>query len=143
MQNIFFKNNITYPYTFYSSTLFLTNVIINFYFKYYLYSFLFLLLTISSLVHHSNNTYSTYLCDQISIIFVVLYGLFICYNKIYKKKYLNLFLILILFLSTIFFYHYGYKIEYYCFSKDKNISDSYHVLMHLISSIGHHLIVFM
>jgi len=138
MENIF-----TYPITFYSSLLFLTNVTINYYLKYYIYSFLFLLLTISSLIHHSNNTYSTYLCDQISIICVVLYGLFSCYNKIHKKKYLNLFLILILFLSTIFFYHYGYKIQYYCFSKDKNISNSYHVLMHLISSVGHHLIVFM
>ena len=136
-------NNFTYPITFYSSTLFLTNVTINYYLKYYIYSFLFLLLTLSSLIHHSNNTQSTYLCDQISIILVVFYGLFICYNKIYKKKYLNLFLILILFLSTIFFYHHGYNIEYYCFSKDKNISNFYHVLMHLISSIGHHLIVFM
>lgn len=137
------SNNIIYSYTFYSSLLFLTNVIVNYYLKYYLYSFFFFLLTLTSLIHHSNNTYSTYLFDQISILFVVLYGLFVFCKKINKKKYLNLFLILILFLLTIYLYHYGYNIEYYCFSKDKNIADLYHVLMHFISSIGHHLIVFM
>jgi hypothetical protein len=137
------NNNITYSYTFYSSLLFLTNVTVNYYLQYYLYSFLFFLLTLTSLIHHSNNTYSTYILDQISIISVVLYGLFVFCKKINKKKYLNLFLILILFLSTIYLYHYGYNIEYYCFSKDKNIADLYHVLMHFISSIGHHLIVFM
>jgi len=48
-----------------------------------------------------------------------------------------------LFCMVLYFFIYGYFIEDYCFHKQKHMGDIYHALIHLASSIGHHLIMFM
>jgi hypothetical protein len=138
---------VSYSNTFYSSFIFLTNVILNIYFCNYLYAILFINLTIASLFRHSKTTVLTYLFDRASIILVVLYGGYIFYKKIINIKksieYFYAFIILITFLSTIFLYHYGYHYNNFCFSIEEDVSQFYHVMMHFLSSIGHHLIAFM
>jgi prepilin signal peptidase PulO-like enzyme (type II secretory pathway) len=104
-----------------------------------------MILTITSLIHHSNTTKLTYIIDKIGIIFVVLYGAYFFYNKclnIQKPiEYFYALIIVITFLSTIFLYYYGFQCKHYCFSLDDNVAQFYHVLMHFVSSVGHHLII--
>jgi hypothetical protein len=44
------------------------------------------------------------------------------------------------FLFVILLYCYGWYIQDYCFSPDTNQANEYHMLMHLVGSLGHHLI---
>jgi hypothetical protein len=64
-------------------------------------------------------------------------------NKINTEKWLNCFMIIITFLLCIYLYIYGFIVKKYCFYHDKCIAEKYHFIMHLISSIGHHLIIFL
>jgi len=129
---------------FFSSFIFITNIFITFYKKYYMYSFYFLCLLFSSLIFHynsdSDNIY-TNLLDKIFIFAVVLCGLKYFIIKI-KYNLLSL-LIILSFIITIYLFSYGYYTNQYCYNKDICIGNNYHCLLHLISSIGHHLIAFL
>lgn len=70
----------------YSSLFFITNAIAAFFYKYYLYSFLFLILTITSLIVHTNDNMYTNIIDKIAVIAIVLYGTYMLYNKINISK---------------------------------------------------------
>ena len=132
---------------FYSSTIFLVNSIAAFYFDYYLYSFFFFLLVITSLVVHSNNNIYTNIIDKISILFIVFYGGWIFYKKcllpIDIKRMGLMITIVSTFLITIYLYLFGYINRQYCFCSDINLANKYHSLLHMISSIGHNLIILM
>jgi hypothetical protein len=124
----------------FSSMVFLTNMVVAFYYKYYLYSFFFLCLTITSYWHHSNYTEFSYIFDKMAVFSIVLYGGYLFYKKtIQVSDQPNLILSAIIvatFLATICLYYGGY-----CFHEDKNEADWYHSLMHILSSIGHHFII--
>lgn len=134
---------------FYSSLVFLLNVIIAFYYGYKLYATLFLLLMITSLCHHSNYTCSTRLIDKIAIYLVVFYGGYLFYEKIREKKSeklsfktIILFLLIIsTFLSTIVFYYYGYMTSSLCYCDDTTLASYFHAFMHCMGSFGHICIV--
>jgi hypothetical protein len=137
-------------YCVYSSFIFLTNVLAGIYFKQYLYAFLFLLLTISSVIHHSSKTKLTNMLDKIALYSIIFYGGYKFYESIRSKNVTNAFdlkitikyiLIIITFLSVVFLYTYGYLTSKYVFHPEYKISQLYHVLMHLISSFGHHIII--
>ena len=127
---------------FLSSFIFITNIFTTFYKKYYLYSFYFLCLLMSSLIYHYNS-YNIYinLLDKIFIFAVVLFG----FKYFIIKINYNLLscAIIISFLLTIYLFIYGYYTKQYCFNNDICIGNNYHCLIHLISSIGHHLIAFL
>jgi hypothetical protein len=115
----------------YSSFIFLTNVFLALYYEYYLYAFLFLLLTITSAFHHAKESFYTNIIDKIIVYCVIFYGGFIFYSK-YKEDQSQIIkscLIILTFLSVVFLYVYGY------------ITQKYHSLVHLISSISHHIII--
>jgi hypothetical protein len=57
-----------------SSFIFLTNVLAGLYFKKYFYAFLFLLLTLTSIIHHSSKTKLTNLLDKCVLYSVIFYG---------------------------------------------------------------------
>lgn len=125
---------------FYSSFFFITNIITAFYKKYYIYSFIFFMLTITSLIHHSHYTIFTNIIDKISVFFVITYGGYILYNKNNIDRFM-LSLIVITFLSTIILYIVGYFTKHGCFHPKKCVSNNYHCLLHFISSFGHQLII--
>jgi hypothetical protein len=138
----------------YSSLIFVTNVFLALYYNHYLYSFLFLCLTITSIIHHTYNTVYTGIIDKIPVYAIILYGGFIFYNKyiITSITDLNLkktdsitnikaALIVITFLSVVFLYTYGYLTDNYSFHPSHSVSQMYHSLLHIISSIGHHFII--
>jgi len=103
---------------FYSSLLFSTNTMSTFYKRYYIYSFFFLALTMTSLlVHtHNNNQYITYdqaiLIDKAAIAAVITIGGYTFYKKcnnisrfsfIFEKI-----IIIATFLFVIYLYCYGW-----------------------------------
>ena len=119
--------------TFYSAFLFLTNVLTCIYFQDYLYALLFFILFGTTISVHSylDNWYMN-IIDKLAILMVVSYGGY----KIYKKcdpttiSLLTLFINICL-ISTI----YIFLSKYYTINL--------HILLHLFSSIGHHLILFL
>jgi len=131
----------------YSSFIFLTNAVLTFYFNYYIYSILFIILFLASVIHHSLDTFYTNIFDKISVYAVVFYGGYIFLNKYIQmpnltKKELILVVTLILsFLATILLYIYGYFTYNFCFHEDINVRYMYHILMHFFASFGHHIIV--
>ncbi len=131
-----------YNSCFYSSFIFLINVIIAYYYEYYIYSFLFLILFITSIIFHTKKNKISLLLDKISIILVIFYGGYLFYNKliISEKSYKNFiiyFLILATFITTIYLFYYGYYTKKYCYCYDENIANYYHSFLHILSSIGH------
>jgi hypothetical protein len=127
----------------FSSLIFITNIMTTYYKEYNLYSFLFLILTITSLVVHSNDNIYTNLIDKFAVSCVVVYGAYILLNKANLERFANVFIIVALFLITIFLYVYGYFTKKYCFCNEISTAEKYHCALHIISSIGHHFIIFL
>ena len=130
----------------YSSLIFLTNIFLALYYDHYFYAFLFLCLTITSIVHHSYNTVYTGIIDKIPVYAVIFYGGYIFYTKYIKdtKDIINIIKPLMIvgtFLSVVFLYGYGYLTDNYSFHPNHSVSQMYHSLLHIISSIGHHFII--
>ena len=142
----------------YSSLIFLSNVFIALYYDHYLYAFLFLLLTITSVIHHKQITefekYKKYIniIDKIAVYCVIFYGGYIFYNKQKNTNSdsdsdsdspinIKSIIIIITFLAVVFLYGYGYLKNNYSFHPSTDVSQMYHSLLHLISSFGHHLII--
>lgn len=125
-----------------SSFVFLTNSIVAYFFSYYLYSSLFIGLTLSSILYHSYSNVYTNLIDKLFILFIVGYGGHQLYQKINTNKLLSL-CIIVAFIGCIFLYYYGYCTNNYCYHPEINIGNKYHCLIHLLTSIAHHMIVCM
>jgi len=133
---------------FYSSHLFLLNVIIFLYYD-YLYSLVFLFLFISSILYHTSPNVPTRLFDKLCIALVVIYGGSMFFGKMFLLETFDtasLVLsgsIFITFLSTVYLYFYGYIFQQYCFHPDLEYANKWHSLLHILSCIGHILIAFL
>jgi len=130
----------------YSSFIYLSNSIVALLYNYYIYSFLFLLLFCTSILFHLHNNIYTLLLDKVSIIAIVFYGGYIFYNNhktiLFTTNLTNKIipvLIISTFIVTIFLYYYGYMYNKYCYYEDKDIANQWHSIIHIVSSIGHHL----
>ena len=132
-----------YNLLFFSSFIFITNIITSFYKKYYFYTFFFICLTITSLIFHYNSNIYTNILDKLSIFAIISYGALILYKNMSLIKYKKIILIIFSFLLVLLFFTYGFFTKKYCYDKNKCISDKYHCLLHFISSFGHHLIIFL
>lgn len=144
---------------FYSSFIFVINIILCYYYNYTTYAVLFAILLITSIIVHSYTTTLSLFIDKLAILSVVLYGGYVFYEKltdifttesfasfettdnIHKIIYATL--IISTFLTTIYLYYYGYTCNKYCFCEDSYIANLWHSLLHAISSIGHACIVIM
>lgn len=130
---------------FYSSIIFITNSCIALYYNYLVYSLLFFILVITSLIVHSNNNIYALVIDKIAIFAIAFYGGFIFFEKCKHITNTNQIILAIItvytFLATIYLYYYGYLYNTYCYNEDTCIGDLYHSLLHVISSIGHTIIV--
>jgi hypothetical protein len=119
----------------FSSLIFITNCVTCFIYKKIIHCILFFSLTCSSIIVHYNDNIITNSFDKIVIGFIFLNGLRLFFTK--KNK----IFIILTFLFVVFVYIWGYLHNKYVFDKNNEISKKYHCLMHLIGSIGHHLIV--
>lgn len=126
---------------FYSSFIFLLNSILCSLYHEHYYSFTFKMLFITSVLFHYNSSSIMYYIDQISVIQVVLYGIYQIYKKIHYTFYQGIVLtcVILCFIATIILYFYGYIFK--CFCYDPIYSDYYHSLIHYISFVGHVLIL--
>lgn len=124
----------------YSSLIFLTNVFFGIWYNLYLYALLFLLLTFSSVMVHTEDTLFINIVDKIIIFLIFLYGL----HSFFQKNYNN-FKLFILIVSTFLFcivvYIYGFFNNCFCFDECENVAQCYHASMHLIGSFGHLLLL--
>jgi hypothetical protein len=146
LDNVLFDNIL-----FFSSMIFITNIIVTYYNKYYVYCCFFIMLLITSLVLHFNKpSLFLNLIDKVSIICVSIYGAYLLLKKTIKmieekNNYVVLVILVGLSLLTFLFdnyvYFYGYFIGDYCFHENKTIANAYHVLMHILSSMIHNFIV--
>lgn len=118
----------------YSSFLFLTNVCTTAYFGHFIYSLGFYILFLTSILVHSNYNLFTSLLDRIPIIFIVIYGGYLFLQS--KKDLLLSSLIILTFLSTIYLYFYHIPT-----TENEPLQYKLRSLLHVISSIGHHLII--
>ena len=98
-------------------------------------------LTGSSLMFHYNPNIYTYIIDKICISGVVSYGGYVLYNNSTPEKIIHVSFAVFLFTVTIFLYCYGYWVKDYCYHPDRDIGDKYHCMLHIVSSIGHHLVL--
>ncbi len=151
--------NNSYKPCFYTSILFLIVASKAIYNNYIPYGLLWLQLSITSILYHGemySEENKDYLLsyDKASAYLVVLYGSYILLNKICcfydteneKRKWdlcsiLTILIIIISFFITIYLYHGGYQISKYCFDNDEDTANFYHVVLHLLSIIGHLLII--
>ena len=129
-----------------SSFIYLTNCIVAFLYDYYTYSFLFFMLFSTSILVHSNNNIYTLLLDKVSILCIVCYGGYLFYNSLtpfacdVTDKIMPT-LIISTFIITIYVYYYGYMYNQYCYCEDTDRANKWHSFMHIVSSVGHHLIL--
>lgn len=126
-----------------SSLIFMTNICTTFYHTYYIYCFLFCCLTISSLMFHYNPNHYTNAIDKLCILAIVSYGGYILYEKTTLDNQSHVWIVVTTFVSCLFLFFYGYFVNDYCYHPDKNIGDMYHCILHIIGSLGHHLILFL
>ena len=126
-----------------SSLVFVTNIITAYISEQYVYSFLFCILTITSLLFHYKNNYYTNIIDKIEILSIVSYGGYMLYHKMNTENLLNCFIVILAFLLCIYLFFYGFIVKEYCFCDNKYIGEQYHFIMHIISSIGHHFIIYL
>ena len=130
---------------FYSSIIFITNSFIALYYNYLVYSLLFFILVITSLIVNSNMNIYALVIDKIAIFAIAFYGGYLFFEKckhITSRSQIILAIItLYTFLATIYLYYYGYMNNTYCYHEDRCIGNLYHSLLHVISSIGHNIIV--
>ena len=124
-----------------SSFIFLTNSFIAAHFNYVLYSVLFFILFLTSILFRLNKNMFTYALDKLFVYAIILYGGYMFYMKYPSIHTLISLLIVSTFLSVIFMYEYGYVTKQYCFDNDSVLSETYHALLHVVSSIGHTLIM--
>ena len=118
-----------------SSFIFLTNSFVAYFFDYKLYSLLFLCLYITSILYHTYKNIYTNILDKLIIFTIFIYGGYLFVTKTQNIKY-KLF-ILLSFLSTVFLYLYTSIYEL----SSPPFNTQLHSLLHLIASIGHHLLV--
>ena len=118
---------------FYSSFLFIFNIILCLLYKKYAYGYYFILLFYTSIIYHYYSNVYTYYIDQLSVLLIILYGTKCFVDNLTKCFVDNLYnsLIMLCFILTVFIYIYN----------SFNNCDIYHVYIHIITTIGHSLII--
>ena len=124
----------------YSSLLFLTNVIHLQYKDDYVYTIIFSGLTLTSVIYHQTKTKFWYVFDKIATYCIVIKGGHVLF--VHNEYNISSIITILLFLLVCHIYFYGYLKSLYSFDRNKKISEKYHSLLHLIASIGHHIIIY-
>ena len=128
--------------TLYTSFLFLINTILAFFYNQILYSILFFFLFITSVLYRTlNRTEIVFMIDKFAILLVTIYGGYVFFYKFNKVSSYSSSFIISTFLLTVFLFYYGYLTDTFCYDPEPTYASRYHCLLHLISCIGHNLII--
>ena len=113
-----------------SSLIFLTNILSTWYTGHPIYCLLFCGLTLTSIFYHSYGCFA--ILDKLMILGIVLHALYLMENNA------ELPMIVASCLIFMILYFYGWCTGEFCFGIE---GDRWHVMLHLISSFGHHLVI--
>lgn len=126
----------------FSSLIFITNVILSYFYKKYIYLFLFSCLLITSTTCHYTQNYIIILIDKCFVYLIICYGFYVMYNKeIYEfniREILYIYIIIISFLSCVYLYLSGLSVTPFEIYGIKG--NFLHAFLHIIGSIGHNVI---
>jgi hypothetical protein len=118
-----------------SSSIFITNAAAAWYFKDKFYAMLFALLVVTSFLAHGFDHPAFTFIDKVVVYSVVVYGGYKFVNKKFGwKNVVYSFISVITFLTVVAIY-FGNA------SFDKTYGTTFHALLHLFSSLGHHCIL--
>jgi len=138
---------IMFSICFFSSFIFVFNIIYAYLKNEKIYFYIFCILLITSLLYHYYQNDVLLFIDKLSIIIVVLFGLYRFLQKITSVNtylhYVLLYIILLTFIIVNYLYNYGYYTEQYCFCNNKYAADICHSILHMFVSIGHNCIVYL
>ena len=115
---------------FYTSFLFLINVLHCISYADYTYASIFFSLFMTSSYFYLFK--DGFYLDQISILLTVFYGGILFFYH-HKKSFYSI-VAVSCFLSILYFFHYGYLTNRYCYGAHGNV---YHSFVHILTSIGH------
>ena len=123
-----------------SSLLFTTNVLHLYKKKDKLYFYSFACLLTTSILNHQTRKQIFYYIDKACIVSVIYFG----GKNFFQYSPVNSLSVLVPFnFCTVFWlYYYGYSQNKYCFDKDENKGNYYHMFLHLLSSISHNIITY-
>ena len=101
-------------------------------------------MAITSVIIHCKSNIYTNILDKISIISIIYYGLDTTYDKcIERNNLITLLCAISIFLFnmiTIYLFYGGYIYNRYCYDEDNNIARKWHILLHIITCISHHMV---
>lgn len=127
---------------FYSSLLFYTNHVAAFLKGKTEYAYSFYLLTCTSLlVHGIYDCTITNLIDKLAIFQIVTIGGYYFMKNINIMPVFYKISTVLTFVAVIIIYNYGYMTNQWCFGPDIEYRHLCHSSIHVLSSLGHHLIV--
>jgi hypothetical protein len=126
----------------FTSTLFITNVLVGVYLEYHVYALLFFVLLSTSIINHSGiEMQDIKKWDRVAVISVGVYGAYMMIQKGLFNGSIGCALTIGCFLFCVLMYDYGSRINRYCFDENPFVSCFYHACMHLVGSVGHHFIM--
>ena len=126
----------------FSSLIFITNIIIAYYYDNDIYVFLFSCLLVTSIFNHYTQNEIICYIDKFFIFLIILYGGYLVFNKSVcdcsANEYFCIFTILITFLACVYLYLSGIS---NCPYEICGVYGNHnHALLHFIGSFGHNLI---
>ena len=104
----------------------------------------FLILVITSIIHHSMLTDTTENIDKSVVFLVVIYGGYVFYNNVKFTTCYEIIMALVIVISFVLtgvFYSYGKCNNCLCWDPDLEVGRVYHSIVHCVSSFGHILIM--
>ena len=127
-----------------SSTLFLLNAALCYYYGFYVYFTLFTILTITSILFHTTPNSHPHkhiynIIDKSAVLAVVLYGAYTLWTNWHKYTAKSRLIIIGTFLSTIILFSGGYMFRVFCYHPVWG--NMWHSLLHIVSVVGHGLLV--
>ena len=128
----------------YTSYIFFINVLVGLIVRHYTYALIFLILVITSIIHHSMLTDTTKNIDKSVVLLVVIYGGYIFYNNVKFTTFYEIIMTLVIVISFVLtgvFYSYGKCNNCLCWDPDLEVGRVYHSIVHCVSSFGHILIM--
>jgi len=131
---------------FFSSFIFLFNIIYSYLKNEIIYCILFLFLLITSLLFHYYKNVFLLFIDKISILAIFSFGLYKFLQKITivntYLEYLLIVVILLCFIIVNYLYVYVYLVNKYCFCNNIYACEICHSILHMFVSIGHNCIIY-
>lgn len=128
---------------FYSSFIFLTNSLHALLKQQYVYSLAFYTLSITSIVVHGiHYSFETMILDKLAISSVVILGGNYFFSKRNDLSLTYSLCVITTFILVVLLYFYGYLANQFCYDENKDFAYICHSILHLIGSIGHHMIIY-